>query len=83
MFAAFGKAWYAGSFQSYTAFPKTVLISSDFETVSPAASAVYNAFFVKLTNFLGGTMENYSVPAQFNMTANSTVPVTSLLNTVS
>ena len=82
LFATFGKAWYAGSFQSYPAFPKTVLISSDFESVSPASKEVYNAFFAKLVNFLGGTMTNYSITAEFNVTGNSSVPLTTLLNTV-
>ncbi|KAA1466957.1 amidase signature enzyme [Dentipellis sp. KUC8613] len=80
LFAAFGKAWYADSFKSYPSFPHRILLSSDFENVSPSASAIYNAFIEKLQTFLGATTTNFSIQEAWNETSGIKTPVDVLLN---
>ncbi|KAF5346230.1 hypothetical protein D9758_014403 [Tetrapyrgos nigripes] len=62
LFSSFGKAWYGESFQSYPAFPKKLLVSDDFLSVTDAANAVYSPWIEKLRSFLGGeTVGNFSI----------------------
>lgn len=83
LFATFGKSWYSGSFESYSAFPAKMLVSSEFSGVSSAAMAVYADFFSKLQTFLGAEVtSNFSIPEQWNETSGVGVPLTTWLNTV-
>lgn len=68
LFKSFGKAWYAKNptFKSYPSFPKTLLKSTGFETVSAPALELYDKFISKLQNYLGATVSNFSVTAQWN-----------------
>ncbi|KAF5344802.1 hypothetical protein D9758_014416 [Tetrapyrgos nigripes] len=67
LFSSFGKAWYGESFQSYPAFPKKLLVSDDFLSVTDAANAVYRPWIEKLRSFLGGeTAGNYSIEGHWN-----------------
>lgn len=70
LFKTFGKAWYAKNptFKSYPSFPKTLLKSTGFETVSAPALEVYDKFIDKLQNYLGATVSNFSVAGQWNET---------------
>jgi len=81
LFQTFGKNWYAGSFKSFPKFPKKMMLSTSFEHVSPAATAIYNDFFDKLSNFLGATVQaNFSIPNAWNATSGTGIPINTFLN---
>src|SRR5258705_5317020 len=82
IFHEFGKTWYAQTFTSYSAFPRKLLVSSDFSTVGAAASAVYQSFITKLGVFLNAQVVQYNITQQFNMTSNTSTPLNTYLNTV-
>lgn len=60
-----------------------MFVSSEFESVSDAAFAVYSDFFDKVAGYLGANVtSNFSIPAYWNETSDAGVPLTTLLNTV-
>ncbi|THU86122.1 amidase signature enzyme [Dendrothele bispora CBS 962.96] len=69
LFSKFGKEWYAETFQSYPSFPKTLLMSTDFDVISRPAMDVYNGFVDKLQGFLGGNSSGVSVTREFSISA--------------
>ena len=81
----FGKSWYGQNtmFSSYPSFPKSLLLSTGFETVSTPAMEVYNSFFAKLQDYLGATIGNFSIGAEWNSTSGISIPHTTYLNEVS
>ncbi|EIM85123.1 amidase signature enzyme [Stereum hirsutum FP-91666 SS1] len=82
LFATFGKSWYSGSFDSYSSFPTKMFVSSEFESVSDAAFALYSDFFDKVKGYLGAEVtSNFSIPGYWNETSDVGVPLTTLLNT--
>lgn len=84
LFKTFGKAWYAKNptFKSYPSFPKTLLKSTSFESVSAPALEVYSKFIGKLQSYLGATVANFSIAAQWNLTSGSTIPIGTYFNEV-
>ncbi|KAK7464973.1 hypothetical protein VKT23_006182 [Stygiomarasmius scandens] len=76
LFASFGKAWYAESFQSYPAFPKKLLLSDDFQFIPEAAIQIYNLWIERLRMFLGAeVVGNFSIEALWNETSVIDSPV--------
>lgn len=67
---------------SYPKFPKKLLLSSGFDSVSAPAAAIYNNFFSELSDILGAIVQNVSIAGLWNETSSQTLPVTTLMNQV-
>ncbi|KAH8112112.1 amidase signature enzyme [Phellopilus nigrolimitatus] len=82
LFRSFGKAWYGENtmFRSYPSFPTKLLLSPDFQGLTPAATDVYNSFFAQLQACLGASVQNFTIADAWNTTSGVGVPVNSYLN---
>lgn len=69
-------------FKSYPSFPKSLLLSPSFGSVSAPALEIYNSFFAKLQSFLGSSVGNFSVTTQWNATSGVPSPVNVFMNEV-
>ena len=82
LFAAFGKAWYSGTFKEYPSFPSKLLLAGEFSNVTAPAAALYTDFIGKLSSFLNASVSDFSVAAAWNESSGTGVPITQFVNKV-
>ncbi|THG97905.1 hypothetical protein EW145_g7517, partial [Phellinidium pouzarii] len=82
LFRDFGKAWYGENpmFQDYKKFPSKLLLSPSLQSMSPAATEVFDDFIANLQKFLGASVHNFSIAEAWNETSGVDIPVNTYMN---